>query len=574
MAFALRDYQENAIAETRISFRDVNGVLLVMATGAGKTIVFCEIAKSAALKGHRTLVLAHRDLLIKQASKKMNENGVSHGVIMAGHRPQYHHSVQVASIQTLARRLDKVPFKPDIIVIDEAHLSAAATYHKILQRWPNAKVLGVTGSPCRLDNKPLGREFGGHFDKLIQVISISELINRGFLVRPRYFVGETRVDSSKFGKRGGDYKSEDMAEAFDKPQLNGDAVTQYKRICYGKPAVAWCVNLAHASHVAEEFRRHGIPAEMLCGDDDDERREDVLGRLARGEIMVVAFVGILIEGVDVPEIACIILLRLTMSLSSYLQVIGRGLRPVDGKDCCYVLDHAGMLFEHGPAEQERNWSLDNEGDWTENKSTGASSMIQCDKCFHVFYRSEGKDAARIHLLNNPQSDVEMVCPDCGAPVEKAKIKKLDASDENMTEITPEMIARSMKDAEKEQKARESAQRRKETARAQTLEELLALAAKRGYKPEWATRMLDARMKKVYANIEREAQMIRERVDKLVDAFFLLDVPDTAIEEYVGVQLADFTMKEIQTMREVYRAIKAGASVHDFFKLPGAEPEYF
>ena len=540
------------------------------------TVVFCEIAKNAALKGRRVLVLAHRDLLIKQASSKMGAFGIPHGIIMAGNREQYHHLVQVASIQSLARRLKKCPFKPDIIVIDEAHLSAAATYHKILEAFPDAKVLGVTGSPCRLDNKPLGREYGGHFDRLIQVISIGELIRRGFLVRPRYFVGESRVNTSQFTTKMGDYNQQQVEEAMDTPALNGDAVKQYKAKCYGKPGIAWCVTIAHATHVAEEFTKAGIPCEVLCGEDDDERRADVLGRLARRELLMVAFVGILIEGVDVPEIEVIILLRLSMSLSSYLQVIGRGLRPAPGKDCCYVLDHAGMIFEHGPAEIEREWSLDSDMDFTENKSAAASSLIQCGKCFYVFYRGEGKEAGRIHRLNNPQSTVDMVCPDCGAEIERVVALKLDHSDENMLELTPEMLRKRQKDAEKEEARRRSAAKRKETARAETLDELRVLAAERGYKPQWADRMLEARMKKVYLQIEQEQQMLKDRVERLIAAFGAFGVNEEQLEGHMGIPVGTFTMDDVSKMRVVYAAIKAGASVLDYFKPQqnGDEPQYF
>ena len=522
------------------------------------------------------LVLAHRDLLIKQASAKMSAFGIPHGIIMAGNREQYHHLVQVASIQSLARRLKKCPFTPDIIVIDESHLSAAATYHKILAHWPNAKVLGVTGSPCRLDNKPLGREYGGHFDRLIQVISIGELIRRGFLVRPRYFVGETRVNTSQFTTKMGDYNQQQVEEAMDTPALNGDAVKQYRAKCYGKPGIAWCVTIAHATHVADEFSRAGIPAEVLCGEDDDERRADVLGRLARRELLMVAFVGILIEGVDVPEIEVIILLRLSMSLSSYLQVIGRGLRPAPGKECCYVLDHAGMIFEHGPAEMEREWSLDSDMDFTEKKSSASSALVQCGKCFYVFYRGEGKEAGRIHRLNNPASGVDMVCPDCGAEIERAVALKLDHSDENMLELTPEMMKKRQKEAAKEEARRVSAQKRKETARAETLDELLALAAERGYKPQWAHRMLEARMKKVYLQIEQEQQMLKDRCERLIAAFAAFGVNEEQLEAHMGIPVGNFTMDDISAMRVVYSAIKNGASVLDYFKPQqnGDEPQYF
>jgi DNA repair protein RadD len=186
----LRDYQDIFVHEVRLRFREGHkAVLLVAATGAGKTVVFSHIAHSAAGKGKRVLILAHRDQLIKQASRKLNENGVSHGIIMAGFTPNMRRLVQVASVQTLVRRVEKLAesgWKPDLIVIDEAHLSAAASYLKILGVWPDAMVLGVTGSPVRLDGKGLGRKAGGCFDIIVQGITIKELIEQGYLVKPYY----------------------------------------------------------------------------------------------------------------------------------------------------------------------------------------------------------------------------------------------------------------------------------------------------------------------------------------------------------------------------------------------------
>jgi len=124
----LRDYQSTAEDDVREAMRIAQAVLLVLATGAGKTVIFSDVARRAALKGKRILILAHRDTLIKQASAKLSEYGVAHGIIMAGFTPDHNQLVQVASVQTLIRRLDKVRHQFDLIVIDEAHLSAAKSY--------------------------------------------------------------------------------------------------------------------------------------------------------------------------------------------------------------------------------------------------------------------------------------------------------------------------------------------------------------------------------------------------------------------------------------------------------------
>ncbi|BCP56219.1 hypothetical protein K32_48360 [Kaistia sp. 32K] len=507
MAFTLRDYQESAVEDVRLAFRaGSRAVLLVLSTGAGKTVIFSYIARSAAELGNRVLILAHRDQLIKQASNKLRDYDVNHGIIMAGFTPNRVAKVQVASVQTLVRRLEKLVARMkerydraleeamaagvpeakailqaktaarkegyDLIVIDEAHLSAAKSYVQIVQAlmFYGAIVLGVTGSPCRLDGKPLGRDTGGLFDFMVQGVSIGNLIERGFLVQPRVFAPAERLDLSGIRKSKGDFDTQELAAVVDKPKITGSAVAHYKRICPNAPAVAWCVTVEHAQHVADEFNAAGIAAVMLCGEHDTATRDRAMKGLETGEIKVVTFVGILVEGVDCPAISAIILLRPTMSLSSYLQVIGRGLRPWTNpatgvkKDCCYVLDHAGLTFRHGLADEEREWSLEGEVKVPGKKKKDADreDLIQCKGCFGVFA---------------PQP----TCPHCGKVVE-AKTRKLEHADGELQEITPEM-AEAMR-----------ASKRKEVKGAKTLEELKRIGAQRGYSEGWALATFNARQR--------------------------------------------------------------------------------
>lgn len=473
MSVILRDYQEEAVTDVRVWFRTYKRLILVLATGAGKTVCFSFIARSAAEKGKRVLILAHRDQLIKQASSKLRDYDVEHGIIMAGFTPNVQALVQVGSVQTLVRRLDRIRFKPDLIIVDEAHLSAAASYQKILDFWPNALVLGVTGSPVRLDNKPLGREHGGTYDYMVKGISIGKLIERGFLVRPVVYGAEQELDLSGIKTSMGEYQTEALAELVDKPKITGDAVRQYQKICPGAPAVAWCITIEHATHVAEAFNAAGIPSIMLCGEHDGPYRDKALKMLDSGEIKVVTFVGILVEGVDCPAISAIILLRPSLSLASYLQVIGRGLRPYtrpDGtkKDVCYVLDHASMWRKHGFADEERDWSLD----WGEKQKKAKKKakddvvdISQCPKCY---------------LCHTPMP----ICPGCGH-IYETKGRKLDKVDGELVEITHEMA----------EQLKLSTQKKKEVGRAQSLEDLQKIAAERGYKPSWATHVYESKMKK-------------------------------------------------------------------------------
>lgn len=559
MKVVLRDYQDKAVHDIRLAFRQHKRVILVLATGAGKTVVFSHIAMNAAAKGRKVLILAHRDQLIKQASRKLNDNSLRHGIIMAGYTPDYAASVQLASVQTLVRRLDKVRFKPDLIVIDECHLSAAASYLKVLEAFPDALVLGVTGSPCRLDNKPLGREFGGVYDFMVTGISIRQLIERGFLVRPSVYAPAEQIDLSGIKKSMGDYKTDELAAVVDKPKLIGDAVDQYQKICPGVPAVAWCVTVQHAQHVADEFNARGINAVMLCGDHDTAYRDDTLKKLATGEVQVVTFVGILVEGVDVPEIGAVLMLRPTMSLASYLQVIGRGLRPAPGKDCCYVLDHAGLSFKHGLADEEREWSLD----WGEKKKAGKKKVsdapvdvIQCKGCYAVFSPDAGKLAAERKRAVEPSFTAACCCPNCGKIVE-TKIRKLEQQDGELQEITPEMAERMRKN------------KQREVHSARTLEDLLRVAAQRGYSAGWAQQVFNSRARK---QEKEQAAILAARVEKMIAAFEKFGVTKEMLEQYVTHDLQFMTEAELASMTTVFNKIKTGTPVTEFFADPDGEEE--
>lgn len=484
-----RDYQQELMDKVLGAFRaGKRRPLVVAATGAGKTVVFSCIASRASEKGNRVLILAHRDTLIKQASGKLRDYNVKHGIIMAGFTPDHHAKVQVGSVQTLVRRLAKMRFKPDLIIIDEAHLSAAKSYLAIIEHFKEARVIGFTGSPCRLDNKPLGAESGGIYDDLIQAITVRELIDRGFLVQPRVYGAQHELDLSGVKKSMGDYKTDELAAVVDKPRITGDAIAQYKKICPNAPAVAWCVTVEHAEHVASEFNAAGIKAVMLCGEHDTAFRDRTLKQLETGEVQVVTFVGILIEGVDCPAISAIILLRPTLSLASYLQVIGRGLRPYtlpngQNKEVCYVLDHASLWRRHGFADEVREWDLNGEVKRSGKKKAAAEKvdLIQCKGCFAVF-------------------DPAPACPHCGKPVE-VKVRKLEQVDGELIEITPEMAAALRK------------QKQQEVKSAKTLEELERIGAERGYSQGWAKATFEAKQR-TKAKFKRAARPPEPSLDVL------------------------------------------------------------
>ncbi len=546
------------------------------------TIMFSHIADNAQRLNKKVLIIAHRDTLIKQASRKLRDCNLRHGIIMAGFTPDLNAKVQVASVQTLVRRLEKLKFIPDIIVIDEAHLSAAKSYVKVIEHFSDAIVLGVTGSPCRLDNKPLGSDFGGLYDHMVIGVTIRELIDRGFLVQPTVYASEHLVDLSGVKKSMGDYDTAELGAIMDKPKLTGSAVDQYLKVCPDKPAVAWCVTVQHAQHVADEFNARGVKAAMLCGDHDTAYRDDILGKLASGEIRVVTFVGILVEGVDVPEITAIILLRPTMSLASYLQVIGRGLRPVyagdvpsdatnavrlaaianSWKNKCYVLDHAGLVFKHGFADDVRDWSLD----WGEKKKAGKKKVkdevvnaIQCRGCWHVFTPLQGKEHAdQLTLKGENPNGHTCCCPDCGKPVERPN-RKIEEEDGELTEITKDMADKLRK------------QRRNEVHGARSMEQLLQVAAQRGYSASWAEHVYNSRLRK---QEKQQVAVMQQRIARMLEMFSHWSVSRDMLERYLAHDVDLATEADLHALTKVYHRIKTGTPVKEIFIDPSQPLQLF
>ncbi|UIS74659.1 helicase [Morganella phage Mecenats66] len=475
----LRDYQEEAVSGVRLAFQKrYKAVLLILPTGAGKTVCFSDIARSAVAMGNKVMILAHRDQLIKQASEKLDSNGVNHGIIMAGFTPDPSARCQVASVQTLRRRLKSKffdSFEPTIIIIDEAHLSAASSYLAVFERFSKSLLLGVTGTPCRLDGKPLGKEAGGIYDYMYVGIGIRELIDRGFLARPIVYAPTTRLDLSTLKTSMGDYKQDQAEKMMIDPDITGDAVNHYRQIAYGRPAVAWCVSIRHAELVRDDFRANGIPCETLTGEDSTARRDDVLGRLARKEILVVTFVGLLVEGVDVPEISCIILLRPTKSFSAYRQTCGRGLRVLPNKLDCIILDHAGLTYIHGFIDDDVDWSLtESLGDnQKKSKSAPVARAVSCKKCFS---------------LVRPQP----TCPVCGSSLE-SEMRKLRVDESGvLVEITDEY----RKKIEAQRLAEKSKLLRMEVGQAKTFEQLLEIQDRRGYSEGWAKETYNSRLRRI------------------------------------------------------------------------------
>ena len=375
----LRPYQATAIADLRACYSARNRApLLVLPTGGGKTVIIAAAIAGARDRGRRCLVVAHRRELIRQASDKLRLAGVPHGIV-APWSPETDDMVQVGSVQTLARRLELLP-RFVLIVLDEAHHAVARQWKRLIEAQPNARLLGVTATPQRLDGKGLGIACGGPFDALVEGPSVLELIAGGYLVPSRVFAPPEGPDLSSVRVVRGDFEAAGLAAAMDRPGLVGDAVQHYRRHAAGLPAIAFCASVRHAETVASAFRVAGIEAVAVDGSMHPTQREAALAGLASGAVHVVCAADLISEGLDVPNLGAVILLRPTQSLALHLQQIGRGLRPAPGKDALVVLDHAGNSLRHGLPEEGRRWSLDGA---EQDDGPAAAAPLPCPGCGRV-----------------------------------------------------------------------------------------------------------------------------------------------------------------------------------------------
>jgi len=351
MAPVLRPYQSKAIEDARRLFiAGKKSVLLVAATGSGKTVVASAIIAGAQAKGSRTLFLAHRRELVHQTRDKLRSFGVEPGIIMAGERMDLAKMCQVGSVQTLMHRRDALS-KVDLIFFDEAHHAAAESYQNVVKLFPDAKAVGLTATPWRIDGQGLSDIFEDH----VLVASPAQLRDQGYLcpVGGWQFVP---VDTSSAKVQGGDFSGSSMSAAGREAKVLGSIVGEYLARANGKRAVAFCVSVDASIATAQAFVSSGVRAEHIDGTTPREQREAILGRWRSGETQVVCNCNVLTEGFDLPEIELCILARPTLSPSLYLQMVGRALRTHPGKTLAMIHDHARCLATHGHPYEERDFA--------------------------------------------------------------------------------------------------------------------------------------------------------------------------------------------------------------------------
>jgi superfamily II DNA or RNA helicase len=481
----LRDYQQALAEDIRNAYRAGRKAPLAVApTGAGKTVLFSFIARGAAAKGKTVWILVHRQELLDQTARTLREVGVTHGLIAAGRTPNPLEPVQVAGVQTLVRR--KVTRAPDLIILDECHHAIAGSWRKIIATYPNARLLGVTATPERLDGKGLG----DIFDAMVRGPEVRDLIRQGYLCPPVYYAPPCQLDMRGVHSRGGDFARDEVTAKVDKPTITGDAVEHYRRICPGQPAIAFCASIRHAEHVADTFKVAGFRAGVIDGTMTADERRDRVRALGDGRLHVMTSCEIVSEGFDLPVCSAAILLRPTQSLSLHLQQIGRVLRVAPNKPRAYILDHVGNLHRHGLAEDIRDWSLEGDAGRRKAKEKPTIPVRQCPECY---------------CCHPPAPD----CPQCGHTyeIQAREIEQVAGTLQIASDIIDEHRRRchcgnvhSRWDATcpacgQVLDARKLAKR--EQGQAQTYADLVRIGNARGYKnpAAWARYILAARQKR-------------------------------------------------------------------------------
>ncbi|UKP01105.1 DEAD/DEAH box helicase [Nostoc sp. UHCC 0870] len=369
--FSLRDYQQDLVSKTFATWSNgMRKVLLQLSTGGGKTIIFAAVASKLTAEGSGVLVVAHREELITQATEKLAAvTKVQPGIIKAGYKPT-DSLIQVASIQTLARRQTYPTAK--LVIIDEAHHASANSYRRLLDAYPDALILGLTATPRREDGYGL-RDI---FDHLICSITTKELIALGHLTDYKLIAGFKYSQHKVPQKR--DFTKKELEEVASdyKPS---EVLKQWKNFCPGNKTVIFAVNVKHSQQIAAVFCADGITCEHLDGETPNNQRKAILDRFRSGQTQVISNCAILTEGFDCPDSSAAVIARPTSSVTLWLQMIGRILRPAPGKESATILDMTDNWFRLGRPCDNRKWSLD-----PVSCDPDTQGVRCCPHCHHVF----------------------------------------------------------------------------------------------------------------------------------------------------------------------------------------------
>jgi len=406
MPFDLRDYQSRLTSDGDAAMLRGERPCMVAPTGAGKTVIIAELARRALARDEQAVVICHREEILTQIVASLQHHLGRQEVItqiVAGSRPRMDRRVVVGMVPTMVRRLNLLEqLEGCTLLADECHHAPSATWRKVIEAAKPRRFGGLTATPVRPDGKGLGDE--EMFDLLINGPEAAELMDAGKLCRYRMFAAPHRIDTKGMRKRGGDFTVSDMERRV--VEIQGEIVRDWfllnpkgeRTICVG-------VSVDHAHQVAEQFRDEGVAAEAVDGNTPKPERRGIFERFRSGQLTVLCACAVIDEGLDVPEATCLQILRPTASIRLWRQLIGRVLRPVDGKEAALIIDHTDNWRRLPPPDAEMDWQLNAEAQEPREK--------------------------REQIINAETGEVEQ-----GEPLET----EVEETGSKLVEITPDLLA--------------------------------------------------------------------------------------------------------------------------------------
>lgn len=437
----LRDYQKDLYAKTQLAFREGNRRVLVQSPcGSGKTVLATYMAAKAQNRGKTVWVILPRIEIMSQTEECFKACGVER------------HNIYIGMAITTANLLGSLS-KPDLVIFDECHLSMADTYLKIVRAYPEAWIVGLSASPCRSDNRPLG----SLYDTMVKGVTVRWLIEHQRLAPYRYY-------SVPIYDTEGEVVDAEAARMVEASAVFGKVVDSWKRFADGKQTVVYCASVKHSKDVCKAFTDAGVKAVHMDGTTPAEERAKTVERFRNGEITVLCNCDLISMGFDMPDIGCVMLCRPTQSLSLYIQQSGRALRYKPDKTAV-IIDAVGNYTRFPMPDEDIEWSLTRQVKMPARiNKEGNFTVRVCPNCFMTF-----KAADR--------------CPFCDYPYPLSPRELQAHEDIRLEEITREQA---------EAAERERKRKRQEVGRAKTEADLWKIARERGYKAGWVYRMLSVR----------------------------------------------------------------------------------
>lgn len=357
----LFDYQEDMKERIEKALRLHRSVMAQMPTGTGKTYLLTAVIDSFVSNNpkEKVWIVAHRRELVSQIDetvRKFHSYSASNTSTLLS-------SVKAVSIQWLSKHYDEIEEEPGMIVIDEAHHALAKTYKEMWERFPKAKFLGLTATPCRLN----GKGFTDLFDVLVQSWDVPEFISKRRLATYDFVsiksdgVTQRLIDSLQKRGADGDYQNKEMDMLLNKKPSIERLYRSLEEYGKGRKGIVYAINISHAQKITKLYQENGVKAIAIDSKTPTTERQQDIEAFKKGDIQVLVNVDIFSEGFDCPDVEFVQLARPTLSLAKYLQMVGRGLRVAKGKKNCVIIDNVGLYRVFGLPSQVWNWKATFEG---------------------------------------------------------------------------------------------------------------------------------------------------------------------------------------------------------------------